>query len=413
MKTTAALLSIAIAAQAASPDTAANAMNQLGIDLHTHLPPTGNVCISPYSFQSALAMTFAGADGATREEMAKVLHYPKDADAIHDSLAALRAGLEAAVAESAKLAANSKRWGGPSEPIVLNVANRLFGQKGYNFREKFTALVKAKYGAPFATLDYRRNAAGATQEINDWVAGETHKRIRDLIPPRALTTDTRLVLANALYLKAPWADDFYQGATKPQPFHIAGGATAKVPTMINQSHYRYVKGAGYVAVGIPFSGDGLQFVVIVPDSVKGVASIESKLTTEILKSCATAKTQDVILHLPKFKIEAPTVPLAATLQSLGMKTAFDKPQGSANFDGIAPRKPDDYIFVSEVFHKTFIALDEKGAEAAAATAVAMDRAAAAPRDEPLEVKVDRPFLFAIQHVPSGACLFLGRVSDPR
>ena len=113
MKTAAALLSFAIAAQAASPDTAATAMNQLGIDLHKQLPPAGNVCISPYSIQSALAITFAGADGATRAEMAKVLHYPKDADAIHDSLAALRAGLDAAVAESAKRAANSKKWGGP------------------------------------------------------------------------------------------------------------------------------------------------------------------------------------------------------------------------------------------------------------------------------------------------------------
>ena len=413
MKTAAAILSLAIAAQAASPDTAASAINQLGIDLHKQLPPTGNVCISPYSIQSALAMTFAGADGATREEMQKVLHYPKDADAIHDSLAALRTGLDAAVAESAKVAANSKEWGGPSEPIVLNIANRLFGQSGYDFRVKFTSFVKAKYGAPFAMLDYRRNAARATREINDWVAGETQKRIRDLIPPRALTADTRLVLANAIYLKAPWAHEFYRGATKPAPFHIAGGLPANVPTMINHSHYRFVKGAGYVAVGIPFSGDGLQFIVIVPDSVKGVAAIELKLTAEMLKSCAAAKTQDVILHLPKFKIEAPTVPLAASLQTLGMKTAFDKPQGSANFDGIAPRKPDDYLFISEVFHKTFIAIDEKGAEAAAATAVAMARATAAPMDEPLEVKVDRPFLFAIQHVPSGACLFLGRVSDPR
>ncbi len=413
MKIATALLSLAIAAQAASPDTAATAINELGIDLHRLLPPTGNVCISPYSIQSSMAMVFAGAEGATREEMAKVLHYPADANEIHDSLAALRTGLEAAVAESAKVSANSKEWGGPSEPIVLNVANRLFGQSGYDFRVKFTSFVKAKYGAPFAMLDYRGNAAGATREINDWVAGETQKRIRDLIPARALTADTRLVLANAIYLKAPWAHEFYRGATKPAPFHTAGGLPGNVPTMLNKSHYRYVKDSGYVAVGIPFSGRGLQLVVIVPESVDGVASIESKLTTEILASCATAKTQDVILHLPKFKIEAPTVPLAATLQTLGMKTAFDKPPGSANFDGIAPRKPDDYLFISEVFHKTFIAIDEKGAEAAAATAVTMARATAAPRNEPIEVKVDRPFLFAIQHVSSGACLFLGRVVDPR
>ena len=159
---------------------------------------------------------------------------------------------------------------------MLNVANRLFGQSGYDFRVKFTSFVKAKYGAPFAMLDYRGNAAGATREINDWVAGETQKRIRDLIPPRALTADTRLVLANAIYLKAPWAHEFYRGATKPAPFHTAGGLPGNVPTMLNKSHYRYVKDSGYVAVGIPFSGRGLQLVVIVPESVDGVASIESK-----------------------------------------------------------------------------------------------------------------------------------------
>lgn len=413
MKTAAAILSLAIAAQAASPDTAATAINRLGIDLHKQFPPTGNVCISPYSIQSALAMTFAGAEGATREEMAKVLHYPKDADAIHDSLAALRAGLEAAVAESAKRAANSKKFGGPSEPIVLNVANRLFGQKGYDFREKFTALVKAKYGAPFAMLDYRRNAAGATREINDWVGRQTNKRIQNLIPAGALTADTRLVLANAFYLKAPWAVEFDRDATKPEVFHVSGSAPSNVPTMKSQSRYRYVKGSEYVAVGIPFSGYGLQFVVVVPDSVNGVTDVEAKLTTEMLASCATANTREVILQLPKFTIAPPTVRLREALEALGMKTAFDNSQGTANFDGIAPRKLNDYLAISEVFHKTYIVISEKHVEATAVTSSYLIPGLDSAASKPPEVKVDRPFLFAIQHVPSGACLFLGRVTDPR
>ena len=127
------------------------------------------------------------------------------------------------------------------------------------------------------------------------------------------------------------------------------------------------------------------------------------------------ETQDVDLHLPKFKLEPPTIALAANLQALGMKSAFDIPQGSANFDKMAPRKPNDYLYISNVFHKVFIAVDEKGTEAAAATAVVMMGATAMrrPKPPPIEVKVDRPFIYAIQHVPSGVCLFLGRVTDPR
>src|SRR5207302_11274012 len=138
-------------------------------------------------------------------------------------------------------------------------------------------------------------------------------------------------------------------------------------------------------------------------------------TGELLAQCAKLQTRDIDLHLPKFKLEPPTMPLAEKFEALGMKTAFDIPRGSANFNKIAPRKPNDYLYISNIFHKTFIAVDEKGTEAAAATAVVMMRATAIarPKPPPIEVKVDRPFVYAIQHVSSGACLFLGRVTDPR
>jgi serpin B len=140
------------------------------------------------------------------------------------------------------------------------------------------------------------------------------------------------------------------------------------------------------------------------------------LTSELLAGCAKLEKRDVDLHLPKFKLEPPTMALAENFEALGMKSAFDRPVGSANFDRMAPRKPNDYLYISQIFHKTFIAVDEKGTEAAAATAVAMLATSAAIRNTPpppIEVKVDRPFVYAIQHVPSGVCLFLGRVTDPR
>jgi serpin B len=128
--------------------------------------------------------------------------------------------------------------------------------------------------------------------------------------------------------------------------------------------------------------------------------------------CAKLRERDLDLWLPKFKLEPPTIPLSETLQTLGMRMAFDQPKGSANFDKIATRKPDDYLAISEVFHKTFINVDEKGTEAAAATASTV-AGVRAVRPQPIEVKIDRPFLYAVQHVPSGACLFIGRVTDPR
>ena len=143
--------------------------------------------------------------------------------------------------------------------------------------------------------------------------------------------------------------------------------------------------------------------------------MEKKLTAGYLEGLTKLPPQRVRLYLPKFKLEPPRLALGATLSKLGMPSAFDQPQGSANFAGIAPRLPKDYLFISEVFHKAFVEIDENGTEAAAATAVVMVAGSAAPvkRPEPVEVRVDRPFLFAIQHKPSGACLFLGRVADPR
>jgi serpin B len=410
------LSSLAVSASAAESETAAQAVNSLGLDLHRQMPKTGNVCLSPYSIQSALGMTYLGASGVTQEEMARVLHLPKDKEALGESFAALNEALEEARENSAKQVAQSKKYGGPAEALKLQVANRLFGQKGYEFRPAFLSGVKSHFGAPMELMNFIKDHDGERQEINGWVEKQTQKRIRDLIPEGGLSADTRLVLVNALYFKAAWSDDFNELATAPKPFHANGAkSTVEVPTMGKQEHLRYLNGSGFQAVTLPYAGNDLHFLLIVPDDINGVSAVEKKLTPETLLACAKAEYREVILHLPKFKITPPTVPLGEVLQKMGMTTAFDKPEGSADFDAMAPKKPDDYLCISEVFHKTFIELDEKGTEAAAATAVAMVYAvsAAPPPEKPIDLKADRPFLFAIQHAKSGACLFFGRVSDPR
>lgn len=400
----------------AHPEIASRAVNQLGINLlKSAANPRENTLLSPYSIQSALAMTYAGAAGETRAEMAKVLHYPAEDEELASSFADVRSRLEAMVAASEAQAKRAQEFGQTNQPITLTLANRLFGQTGYDFREAFLKVTKDAYGAPFQPVDFGANPSGATDLINTWVADQTKQRIQNLIPPDALNKDSRLVLVNAIYLKVPWAEPFQESATKPEPFHVKGGDPVPVPTMIQKERLGYRHEDDFSVVTLPYAGGDLQFIVLLPDAVDGLPNMETKLTTERLASFARVPSADVILHLPKFKMEPPVMRLGETLQAQGMKSAFDKPQGSADFDRVAPRRPNDYLYISDVFHKTFLDIDEKGTEAAAATAVAMMRATSIelrPK-QPVEVKVDRPFLFAIQQRSTGACLFLGRMVDPR
>jgi serpin B len=395
---------------------AANAINSLGLELlGTENQPGANALLSPYSIQIALAMTYAGADGETKAEMARVLHFGGDEANLHRSFGVLQAALADVVEATLETSENAKKMGGTRDPLTLTVANQLFGQTGYEFRPAFIGFTKESYGAPLELLDFARDPMKCRGQINAWVEKQTRDRIRDLIPSDGLTRDTRLVLVNAIYMKAPWIEEFPASATQTRPFHTARSSSAGVPTMTRQDHFGYAKREGFTTVTIPYTGGAVQFLVILPDEIDGLAAVEAKLTAEIIGSLAAVKSTDVILHLPKFKMEPPLFRLAKALQSLGMKSAFDQPKGSANFDRMAPRRPDEYLCISEVFHKTFLSLDEKGTEAAAATAVTMNRVASAarPKPKPIEVSVDHPFLFAVQHRPSGACLFLGRVADPR
>ena len=196
------------ASVAASPQ-AAQAVNALGLDLMAKgTDANTNALLSPYSIQSALAMTYAGAAGDTRAEMAKVLHYPADEAALHQSFTAMQKALEAVAKSTAERAQLAKQRGGSGEPIILTVANRLFGQQGYEFRRPFLDLVKDGYGAPLQAMDFTNSAPQERLKINGWVEDQTHQRIRDLIPADGVDATTRLVLVNAIYMKAPWAEQF-------------------------------------------------------------------------------------------------------------------------------------------------------------------------------------------------------------
>lgn len=357
----------------------------------------GNLCLSPYSIQAALAMTYTGAKDSTKTQMAGGLDFPDDPAELAGGFQKLDAALGASIERGGK-------------DTSLHIANRLFGAAGFEFRPAFLGLLKQQFSAPLEELDFQKNPSAAADLINQWVEKQTEKRIRNLIPANALDKTTTLVLVNALYLKIPWAEEFATAATKNLPFLVSGREKTDVPTMSRTDKFGYSELMGFKAVGVPLRGGQYQFLILLP----GSPNASEPPSSDLLENCATLPRRDVSLFLPKFKLEPPTISLADALKSLGIKAAFDVPEGSANFDGMAPRKPDDYLYLSDVFHKTFFALDENGVEAAAATAVVMMRATSMPvQQDPIEVRVDRPFFFAIQHVPTSTCLFFGRITDPR
>jgi serpin B len=397
-----------------SMNTSTTAINTLGLELLARAGnPDENALLSPYSIQCALAMAYAGADGTTKTEMARVLHYPPDETELHVSLAALQKSLEETMKESAAVAGRMQQYA-RYDPITLAVANRLFGQQGYDFRDEFLSLVKENYRAPFQALDFVRDPTSARRTINRWVEEQTQKRIQDLLPEGALNTLTRLVLVNAIYLKAPWNNPFMVQSTKPLPFHLSGGRDVKVPTMFARERFGYAKRPGMTVLALPYTNEDLHCIIFLPEANTGLLDFERRLNSDALAENRKLPEREVLLYLPKFKMEPPMLELGGMLRGLGMKTAFDEPRGSANFERMAPCRLDAYLYLSEVFHKCFLSLDENGTEAAAATALNMMFGhAALEQPKPIEVHVDHPFIFAIQHAPSGACLILGRVADPR
>jgi serpin B len=376
----------------------AKSNNALAVDLYGKArTQSGNLALSPISISTALTMTWGGAKGETAAQMKKVLHAEGEAAQAMDVSGKLLASL-----------------GGADSKVTLRVANRLFGEKTYTFDQGYLDRTKAAFGAPLEGLDFKHATDPSRLHINEWVAKQTQDRIKDLIPGGALTSDTRLVLTNAIYFLGDWMEPFTKEATRSAPFHTTASAASDVPTMNQVAHFRFAATDGVKVLEMPYQGGEVAMDFVLPDAPAGLDAVEKRLSTATLDAWIGAmKFDQVVVALPKFEINpATSLSLGDTLQQLGMPLAFDKDK--ADFTGIAnPPSPADRLYISKVFHKAFVKLDEKGTEAAAATAVVMARAGAAmPTKPPSEFKADHPFLFVLRHVKSGAILFMGRVSDP-
>ncbi|MGD9750387.1 MAG: serpin family protein [Acidimicrobiia bacterium] len=357
-----------------------------------------NLVFSPISVAFALAMATNGAVGPTLEELLGALGFGS-VDELNVTLNDLGQALEARSGE---------RQFGPERKaeVTLDLANSLWGQRGLAFEQAFLDALAAFYGAGLQTVDYRQAAEAARVAINAWVAEATNAKITDLLAPGTLDEMTRLVLVNAVYLKAPWLEPFPDDATAPGPFTLASGEEIEVELMsLAALQGAYARGDGWTAVELPYLGGELAMTILVPDAGRW-AAFEAGLSAEVLGAVVGGLEQrKFFLKLPKWQTRTRS-PLVPMLQRLGVQLAFTD---GADFSAMTRQES---LLISEVIQEAFIAVDEQGTEAAAATAVVM-AATSAEAEPPPTLDVDRPFLYAIRDRQSQAVLFIGRVLDPR
>ena len=390
---------------AGSPDLAdlVDGNSAFAFDLYRALrAQDGNVFYSPHSISLALAMTYAGARGETERQMGETLRFSLPQDSLHPAFNALDQELASRGADL---------QGRDGDGFRLNMVNAVWGQRGHDFREAFLDVLAESYGAGVRPANFRGAPKESRIAINDWVAEKTDDRIRDLIPQDVITTLTRMVLTNAIYFNASWLFPFSEANTRQRPFHLLDGSSVDVPMMRAEEEFRYTGGDGYQAVDLPYVGNEMSMTVIVPAGGRFGEFQHSLDAAFVDRIVANLGYRYVALDLPKFEFES-QFRLGETLKFMGMSDAFDST--ASDFSGMDGRSclAGDFgcLFIGEVVHKAFVSVDETGTEAAAATAVVVQTESAKPT--PINVSVDRPFIFLIRDLETGAVLFVGRVVEP-
>ena len=385
--------------------------NGLAFDLYETLvseTPDENLLASPISITTALAMAYAGARGETREQMREALRYTLDDETLHAAFDALQRELNARGAglNEDDLPSNYDAEDDPV-PFRLTMVNAVWGQAEYPFKAEYLTLLDDHYGGGLREVDYKSDPEAAREEINTWVARQTEDRIDDLLPEGSLDSLTRLVLTNAIYFLANWHRPFDEDATRDGPFAPLSGTTASVPTMTQSESFPYAEVNGAQAVDLPYVGEEVSMLVVLPPEGE-FESYESALDgTELTRIVDALAVREGTVSLPRFEFES-SFALKETLEVVGMPIAFEGSE--ADFSGIAHLdRTNENLYIDDVYHDTYIAVDEEGTEAAAATGVVIKAESAA--QDPFEFVADRPFLFAIRDRPTETVLFLGRVVD--
>jgi len=361
------------------------------MDLYASLcPQEGNILFSPCSISTALAMTYAGARGQTRSQMARVMHFPMDQEEFLAAYAVVEKGMH----EHAG-----------SANVQLMSANALWVQNGYRIQQTFLDVMKQYYTPALYEIDFALSPENARRRINSWVEDRTQGKIPGLLKPQTVRADTTLIFSNALYLKGLWAEPFNPEQTKEGEFHISREKRVRAPMMNRQGGFRMIEQTGLKILELPYAGEELSMFVLLPGEIDGLAALEERLDAQTLETWIrqvhTKRTSTVEVCLPVFTLRA-EYQLARTLSDMGMPVAFT-PEG--DFSGMRAERD---IFISDVVHKAFIDISEEGTEAAAATAVIMTKSAARTR----VFMADHPFIFLIRENPTGMILFFARMVNP-
>ncbi|MBU0469029.1 MAG: serpin family protein [Candidatus Omnitrophica bacterium] len=367
-----------------------NGNNGFAIDLYKELKDEdGNLFFSPYSISTALAMTYAGARGNTEVEIAEVLHFDLGQDSLHKAFGELEGKINA-VEEMGD--------------VQLNIANALWLEKEYIFLDEYLSLVGSNYSAAFKTVDFSNSYEDARLEINGWVKDKTNNKIMDLLAPGAVDSLTRLVLTNAIYFKGDWLEGFKEIDTKDKEFWLTEADSVIASLMYQEEEFKYMENDSLMVLELPYKGEEVSMVVLLPKEKEGLSTIEEVLSIENLNMwISDLGEQEIKVFLPKFKLES-KFELKDNLSSMGMPDAFSSNSDFSGIDGT------DLLYISKIIHKAFVDVDEKGTEAAAATAVVMtlrSMAAATPI-----FLADHPFMFLIKESKTGSILFLGRLVNP-
>jgi len=345
----------------------------------------GNLAIAPSSIATVLGMVAAGAKGATEQQLVDSLRVPLPAAQLHAAIG----GLVRTLAQRS------------TAGVTLSEVDQTWVQQKLRLVPDFTSTLTRDYAAPLASIDFA-NPQHAADTINAWVSDQTHGKITKLISPEQLDA-AQLVLTDAVYLDAKWENDFDPSRTTDQPFHLADGSTASVPTMNTEAAFAVGHGSGWSAIALPYKGDQLEMDVIVPDDL---AQFEKSLDAATLdRVVSSMQPAGINLALPKFEFRTHFDNLKDPLGKLGVVDAFDPDR--ADFSGITTAEP---LYLSAVVHEAFVHVDEEGTVAAGATGGAVSGTSAMVTTA---FRVDKPFLFMVRDRATGAIVFLGRVTDPR
>jgi serpin B len=351
----------------------------------------GNIFFSPYSISTAFAMTYTGARSTTAEQMAEVLHFSFDPCQLHPAFHELQTHF------------NTLQ---ESRPFRLNITNALWIQKDYALLQEFKDLNQKYYGANLFNLNFKGDPEGSRLKINDWVEDKTEGKIKDLLPGGVIKTLTRLVLTNTIYFKAEWEHTFNADKTEEQDFWISAEDKIKVRMMTQKAPLGYWENETLQVLEIPYVQRDLSMIVCLPRKRDGLPDLESKLTTETLQEWTSGlERQHVNIFFPKFTTTQ-NLNLKEILLALGMVDAFTD---AADFSGMESKKE---LHITDALHKAFIDVDEKGTEAAAATAVVMGITSIRPPEVVPEFRADHPFLFLIRDNRTESILFMGRLTQP-